>query len=194
LIKHKVQPTADEITALHGGATTGNVFFSGKVGMQVFYSSTDRLPFRWGLATLPYSGPAGSKNTSGRFFCHGLHMGQVKEKDAVWEVFKWLTKPENGGRFVVTAGHATSPIVNGGSDAAQKTYQERAGVDARAYVLMAQSVRVEGHGVYKYATSGQVLTTIGEFYKQMRDGKMSVDEYADRAAGIMNQQLVPPKR
>jgi ABC-type glycerol-3-phosphate transport system substrate-binding protein len=164
------------------------------VGMQVFFSSTDRLPFRWGLATLPYSGPAGSKNASGRFFCHGLHMGPVKEQDAAWEVLKWLAKPENGGRFVVTAGHATSPIITGGSDAAQKAYLERAGVDARAYVLMAQSVRAEGYGIYKYPAAGQVIGAIGPLYTQMRDGKMSVDEFAGRAAGIMNQQLLPPKR
>lgn len=163
--------------------------------MQVFYSSIDRLPFRWGLATLPYSGPAGTKNISGRFFCHALHMGQVKEKEAAWEVFKWLAKPENGGRFVVTAGHATSPIVKGGSDAAQKAYLDRSGVDAKAYVLMAHNqVRAEGWGMWRYATANQVISEISKHYREMRAGNMSVDEYAERAARIVNEQLVPKKR
>ncbi|MGH2371274.1 MAG: hypothetical protein ACRDI2_24120, partial [Chloroflexota bacterium] len=162
-----------------------------KVGLQVFYSQTDRLPFRWGLATLPYSGPAGSKNVSGRIFCHALHMGQVKEKEPVWEVFKWLTKPENGGRFVITAGHATSPIVKGGSDVAQKAYQERSGVDARAYVLVSHQAKIAGWGMEKYANWPRVSTDLTAQYKDFRAGKMSVGEYTERAAQIVTQQLVP---
>jgi ABC-type glycerol-3-phosphate transport system substrate-binding protein len=190
-VKHHVQPTKDEAAALRGTAS-GNIFLSGKVGMEIFSSLVDRLSFRWGLATLPYSGPPGTKNIAGRFYCHGLHMGQVKEKDAVWEVFKWLSRPENGGRFVVTAGHAVSPLVKGGSDIAQKAYLERSGVDARAYVLMAYNQEhPEGWGMWRYATANDVLNEIQRLYLDMRGGAMSVDEYADRAATLVNDRLVP---
>jgi multiple sugar transport system substrate-binding protein len=193
LAKYHVQPSGDEVAAIRG-ATTGNLFVSGKVGMQVFYSQQDRLPFRWGLATLPYSGPAGSKNVAGRFFCHGLHMGQVKEKDAVWEVFKWLSLPENGGRFVITAGHATSPIVKGGSDVAQKAYVERSGVDPKAYLLVAQTVKPAGWGIDKYPAWTNVANQLKPMYTDFRAGKMAVGEFADRAHKLISDQLVPTKR
>jgi len=189
-LKHRVQPTAEEANALRGGASSGNVFLTGKVGMQVFYTQTDRLPFRWGLATLPYSGPAGSKNISGRAFAHALHMGQVKEKEAVWEVLKWLTRPENGGRFVVTAGHATSPIVKGGSDIAQQAYKDRAGVDARAWVLMAQQVKAEAWGMFKYPNWTQVEAELRAPFADLRAGKIPVDEYAERAAKLIDERLI----
>ncbi|MBI3972103.1 MAG: extracellular solute-binding protein, partial [Chloroflexi bacterium] len=193
LVKHHVQPMSDEAAALRGGMS-GNLFLTGKVGMQVFYSQTDRLPFRWGLATLPYSGPPGSKNISGRIFAHALHMGQVKEKEAVWEVFKWLTKPENGGRFVITAGHATSPIIKGGSDIAQKAHLDRTGVDARAYVQVAQHAKIAGWGMEKYANWPKVDQELRTPYTDFRAGKMSVGEYTERAARIVNEQLLPKTR
>jgi multiple sugar transport system substrate-binding protein len=189
LTKYHVQPTADE-TAILRGNVSGNLFLTGKVGMQVFYSQSDKLPFRWGLATLPYSGPANTKNISGRIYCHGLHMGQVKERDAVWEVFKWLSLPENGGRFVITAGHATSPILKGGSDVAQKEYMNRAGIDARAYVVQAQQTKAAGWGMEKYANYANVAAQLKTMYNDFRAGKMGVGDYSEAAAKLVNEQLV----
>jgi ABC-type glycerol-3-phosphate transport system substrate-binding protein len=121
-------------------------------------------------------------------------MGQVKEKDAVWEVLKWLTRPENGGRFVVTAGHATSPILKGGSDIAQQAYKDRAGVDARAWVLMAQQVKAEGWGMEKYAGWANVAKELTIQYNDFRAARMPVGEYTERAAKIVADQLLPAKR
>jgi multiple sugar transport system substrate-binding protein len=194
LTRHRVSPTTEEAAALRG-TMTGNLFLTGKVGMQVFYSQVDRLPFRWGLATLPYSGPAGTKNISGRAYCHALHMGQIKERDAAWEVLKWLTRAENGGRFVVAAGHATSPIVKGGSDIAQQAYKDRTGVDARAYVLMAYNqVKPEAWGMFKYPNWAKVDAPLQELHRDMRAQKLGIDAFAEQASRLLNEQLPPPKR
>lgn len=48
--------------------------------------------------------------------------------------------------------------------------------------------------MWRYATANQVISEISKHYREMRAGNMSVDEYAERAARIVNEQLVPKKR
>jgi hypothetical protein len=63
-----------------------------KIGMQVLLVTQTAVPFKWDVATLPYSGPAGSKNISARINNHALIMGKgtEAEREATWQVYRWL--------------------------------------------------------------------------------------------------------
>jgi ABC-type glycerol-3-phosphate transport system substrate-binding protein len=142
--KFRVVPVGDEGARLLGGQR-GAVFLSGKIGMQgVGPFLIDKPPFRWGLATLPYSGSG--RNISGRQWAHGIFMGAVPapRQEAVWQVLKWLLKPEHAGRYVVMNGHAVSALAQGGSEYPQQAYLQRSGADAKAYLLSAQRSRASG--------------------------------------------------
>src|SRR5919197_345268 len=96
----RVQPTDQEAAQLTGGQSV-DVFSTGKIAMQVVSDVPTPLPFKWALAALPYSGPPGSKNVSGRTQTHALLMGPTKtaQREAAWQVLRWLQRPENAGRF-----------------------------------------------------------------------------------------------
>ena len=176
---HRVQPEGEEIAQLKG--QTGDVFFSGKVGMQVVFAQTP-LPFKWAMASLPYSGTAGTKNVSGRINTHGLQMGKarVEEQEGAWEVYRWLMKPENGGRFPLSAGHVVSPLkAPAASEISQKRYREKVGIDPKVFLLQAQTTRPYGWGMGKYANFARLRNEIDERYqKEFLADKLGLRDYA----------------
>jgi multiple sugar transport system substrate-binding protein len=187
--KQRVAPTADQATALRGSAP--NVLYTGKVAMnQIGPFNPPKLEFKWGIAALPYSGSG--KNQSARIWPHALHMGKVANPDAPWEVLKWLTKPENGGRFPLTAGHAVSPLVKGGSDIAQRTYLQTHGVDAKAFALQAQNTKPSGNGLLKYKTWPDIDKELTPLYTQVQNNQLSVGEYARRATEVIDRLAGAP--
>jgi ABC-type glycerol-3-phosphate transport system substrate-binding protein len=187
--KHRVEPTADESKALLG-TQSGPVFISGKVGMQgVGPLLIDKPPFRWGLATLPYSGTG--KNISGRQWAHGIFVGSVPTTrvDAIWQVLRWLGKPEYAGRYVVQNGHAVSALATGGSDYPQQAYLQRSGADAKAYLLSAQRSHASGWGLLNYANYNDVDREHQPLWADLLATKMSVGEYAGKAADLWNRGM-----
>lgn len=194
LHKHHVIPTAEQAAAIRGGFT-GSIFLTGKIGMAIvgpFIVRREDVAFRWGLATLPYTpSSTNPSNMSGRMWPHGLHVGKSKDPDAVWELFRWLLKPENGGLFPLTAGHAVSPIMKGGSDLAQQQFRERTGIDARAYVLQAQASYPSGAGMLKYAKWDEVNREVTPFWNDFQADRISVNEFTERATRIIEERLIP---
>jgi multiple sugar transport system substrate-binding protein len=190
--KHRVQPDAQEAAALRG--SLGNIFLSGKIGMQVILTifPKEQATFRWGLATLPFSGPG--RNSSARMWGSGLHVGRSPRADSAWEVLKWLTKTENGGRFPLTAGHAVSPLVKGGSDLAQKLRQEQSGVDPKAWLVQAQYSPLSASGMLKYANWPKAAEELDPKYsKEFKAQKIGVTEYARAATETIDRLLAPKK-
>lgn len=187
--KFRVVPTADEGAAILAGQR-GAVFLSGKVAMQgVGPFLIDKPPFRWTLATVPYSGQG--RNISGRQWAHGIFMGAIPSarQDAVWQVLKWLLKPEYAGRYVVMNGHAVSALAKGGSDLPQQAYQERSGADAKAYLLMAQHSRASGWGLLNYASYNDVALEHQPLWADLVNTRISVGEYGQRAADLWNRGM-----
>ncbi|MGH2351752.1 MAG: hypothetical protein ACRDI2_16390 [Chloroflexota bacterium] len=187
--KHRVVPTADESRAFLGGQS-GPVCFGGKIGMQgVGPLLVDRPPFRWGLATLPYSGAG--RNISGRQWAHGIFVGSIptQRQEAVWQVLRWLGKPEHAGRYVVQNGHAVSALAQGGSDFTQQAYQQRSGADAQAYLLSTQRSRASGWGLLNYASHNDVAREHQPLWDDLVAARISVGEYAQRAAELWNRGM-----
>jgi multiple sugar transport system substrate-binding protein len=189
--KQRVIPASDETATLMAGRS-GQVFLSGKVGMQLMGPFlTDRLPFRWGLATLPYSGSG--RNVSGRMWAHGWFMGPTPtaRREATWEVFKWLIAvPDRSGRYVASQGHAVSPLLKGNSESSLKVYQERAGIDPRAYFLQAQHSRASGWGMLNYPNYLDVNREHDKLWAELVASRIGVGEYTRRAAELWDTNLV----
>ncbi|HEX2033320.1 MAG TPA: extracellular solute-binding protein [Chloroflexota bacterium] len=186
--KLHVQPSAEEAAAIRGGSTA-NIFLSGKIGMQVILTifPREQAAFRWGLATLPSTGPG--RNMSARMWPSGLHIGRSPRAEQAWEVLKWLTRPENGGRFPLTAGHAASPLVKGGSDLAQKLRQEQSGVDPKAWVLQSQYSPLSASGMLKYASWPKVAEEIDPKYKAFRAQQLAVGDFARQASEAIDRLM-----
>lgn len=188
--KYKVQPNADQAKALR--TTFTDPFLSGKVGMNVVYSISwkpEQIHMKWALATIPYSGTG--NNISGRMYPHGLHMEAASpNKDKVWTIFQWLTVPANGGRYPLIAGHFVSPILNGGSDLAQKAAQTRLGVDPHAFVLEAPTLLPSGTGILKYATWPAILKQLTPMYAAVQAGTQTPDDYGRQAAKLVNDGIL----
>ena len=189
---HRVQPSDQEATEIRAGST-GDVFLTGKIGMQVLLVTQKAVPFGWDVATLPYSGPAGSKNISARINNHALIMGKGTdaEKEATWQVYRWLLKPENAGRFPRTAGHIVSPLKNQTASAeSQRRYKEELGIDPKAYLLQAQGSIAQSGGMSKYAKWSSIVDNpLDARYKDLMADKLSVREYATWAAKFINDNL-----
>ncbi len=182
--KQRVAPSGAQATALRGSAA--NVMYTGKIAMnQVGPFNPPKLDFKWGIAALPYSGSG--KNQSARIWPHGLHVVKGKTADAAWEVLKWLSKPENGGRFPLTAGHAVSPLLKGGSDIAQKTYQQTHGVDPKAFALQAINTKPAGNGLLRYKVWPDISKELLPQYTQVQNNEMSVGEFAKRATEVIDR-------
>ena len=182
--KHRVVPTADESAALLGGQRVP-VFLSGKIAMQgvgPFLVDKPPVPLDAGNGALLGAG----RNISGRQWAHGIFMGAIPaaRQDAVWQVLKWLLKPEYAGRYVVMNGHAVSALAKGGSDLPQQAYQERSGADAKAYLLMAQQSRASGWGLLNYASYNDIDREHQPLWADLIGTKISAGEYAQRAADL----------
>jgi multiple sugar transport system substrate-binding protein len=187
--KYRVVPTADEAANLMGGQS-GPSFISGRIAMVLVGPFLINKPsFRWGLATLPYSGQG--RNIAGRQWSHGIFMGAVPppRQEAVWSVFKWLLKPENAGRYVVMNGHAVSALVKGGSDFPQQYYQQQSGADAKAYLLSAQRSRASGWGMLNHANYNDVDREHQPLWADLVAGKIAAGDYAQRAAELWTRGL-----
>src|SRR5205823_10963005 len=69
----------------------------------------------------------------------------LADREAAWQVLRWLQRPENAGRFPLTAGHVVSPLKNpAASDLAQKQYRDQFRIDPKAFLLQAQNARPAG--------------------------------------------------
>lgn len=187
--KFRVVPTAEEGANLLG-TLRGPLFISGKIGMQgVGPFLIDKPPFRWGLATLPYSGTG--RNIAGRQWAHGLFMGKVStaQQNGVWEVYKWLLKPENAGRYVVMNGHAVSALAKGGSDIPQQAYKDRSGADVKAYTLSAQYSKASGWGLLNYASYNDIDREHQPLWADLIGNKIPPGDYAQRAAALWDRGM-----
>ena len=186
--KQRVAPSAAQATAMRG--SVANVLFTGKIGMsQVGPFNPPKLDFKWGIAALPYSGSG--KNQSARIWPHGLHIAKGKTTDAAWELLKWMAKPENGGRFPGTAGHAVSPLLKGGSDIAQRAYQQQHGVDPKAFALQATNTKPAGNGLLRYKVWPDISRELLPQYTQVQNNEMAVGEYAKRATDVIDRLAGP---
>lgn len=190
--KHGIQPTTDQLNAVRS-APNQNAFLTGRVGMQVACAvfPRDQMNFKWGVAALPYSGPSGSKNISGRMYPHGLHMsGASKNKDAIWAFFRWLSRPENAGRYPEVANHSVSPI-KGGSDAIQKLRREQYGVDVSVFLKNADGQIASGQGMLKYPNWKLVTDDLNKRYTdEFKANKMGVGEWVKLATETIDRVLV----
>ncbi|HET7768195.1 MAG TPA: extracellular solute-binding protein [Chloroflexota bacterium] len=188
--KQRAAPSAAQATALRGSAA--NVLYTGKVAMNhIGPFNPPKLDFKWGVAALPYSGTG--KNQSARIWPHGLHIVKGKTTDAAWELLKWLSKPENGGRFPGTAGHAVSPLLKGGSDIAQRAYLQQHGVDAKAFALQAINTKPAGNGLLRYKVWPDISRELAPLYAQVQNNEMAVGEYAKRSTEVIDRLAGPGK-
>ncbi len=187
--KHRVSPNADEREAAMGGQS-GNVFMSGKVAMQLTCTSFRDAPFTWALGTMPYSGEGPSQ--SGRTWTHPLQMADdgPDNNDLAWELFKWLLRPENGGRFPPSAGHVVSPLLNDdASSLAQAGYLDALGVDPRAFLLHSRTTKPAGWGLWTFTEYGDISGDLNGQYREFIAGNLTAAEYARWAADLINETL-----
>ena len=187
--KHRVTPNADERAAAMGGQS-GNVFMSGKVAMQLTCTSFRDAPFTWALGTMPYSGEGPSQ--SGRTWTHPLQMADdgPENNDLAWELFKWLLRPENGGRFPPSAGHVVSPLLNDeASSLAQAGYLNELGVDPRAFLLHSRTTKPAGWGLWTFTEYGDISGDLNGQYREFLAGNLTAAEYARWAADLINETL-----
>ncbi len=193
--KQAIWPTGDQLNSIRSNPSQP-AHLTGKVAMNVVCTvpPKDQISFKWGMAALPYSGPAGSKNISGRMYPHGLHMGGAsKAKDAVWQFFRWLMKPENASRYPEIAGHSVSPI-KGGSDAIQKLRRDQYGVDLKVLVLNAEGQIVSGQGMLKYPGWNAVTDQLNKKYTdELKQQKIGVSEWVRTATDVIDRLLIPKK-
>jgi ABC-type glycerol-3-phosphate transport system substrate-binding protein len=193
--KQAVWPTADELNSIRT-ISGQNAFTTGKVAMQVGCAvfPKEQLTFKWGLAALPYTGPAGSKNISGRMYPHALHMDTLsKAKDEVWAFFRWLMKPENASRYPEVATHSVSPIKNG-SDAIQKLRKDQFGVDFKVLLALAEGQIVSGQGMLKYPGWNDVTADLNTKYTgDLKGNKIGVSEWVKTATETIDRKLLAKK-
>jgi len=187
--KYNVQPNSDQAKQIK--ANLPDIFVSGKIGMSVVYSinwQPSQIPFHWALATIPYSGTG--NNISARMYPSGLHMdASSPHKDVVWQLFQWLTIPANGGRYPLVAGHSVSPLLNGGSDLAQKTRQEQWGIDPKAFLLESYTELPSGTGILKYANWPNIAKQLTQPYADVQALKTSPEDYGRSAAQLVNANI-----
>jgi hypothetical protein len=185
--KWHIQPTSAEKSPI--APPSGPFFFNGKTGMDVVYTvPPSNVPFKWAFATLPSS--AKGKNVSGRLGLHSLHMAQGgTHKDVVWQVFKWFRNKEHAGAFPMTWGSPVSPLLDGGSDAAQAEYQRRYGVDPKAFLQTALAAKRSGWGLQSLVKFADYDPQIQALYDAMFAQKIGVSEYGQQANQILNQAI-----
>jgi len=190
--KWRVQPDPDRAKELSGPQNVP-LFLTGKVAMHAVGGEIlgQTINFKWALATIPYSGTG--KNMSGRHWSQGLHLDAgTKVKDAAWQVYRWLMVPANNVEYTIPFGQPVTAL-KPAQETLQKRWTQESGVDGRAYALSASVTRPSTGGLNRYGTWTNVQAQIAPLYADMRDGKLSVNEYADRATAIVDRDLVPKK-
>jgi len=188
-----IWPTAAELEQIRQ-APTQAPHVTGKVAMNVVCAlpPKDQMPMKWGMAALPYSGTG--KNISGRMYPHALHMSAAgKNKDAVWQLYRWLIRPENSSRYPEVAGHSVSPV-KGGSDAIQKLRKGQYGVDLSVLLKNAETQIVSGQGMLKYAGWKAVADEIGKRHTdEFKQNKLSVGDWVKLATEAFDRLLATKK-
>jgi ABC-type glycerol-3-phosphate transport system substrate-binding protein len=184
IYRYRVVPTAAESRDLAGGAASP--FVAGKAAMM--YTCCPHglkdVPFRWGMATLPYSGPAGSKNMSGRIHPHALHVARsipADEADAVWTLFKWyMAKPEQGGLMPPANSHIAAPYRDPRySDIALQEFEQlTGGVSGRAPLLTAQNAPQSSGDMSKYDDYNEIVNRVTEPWRQVDANELAVRDFA----------------
>jgi ABC-type glycerol-3-phosphate transport system substrate-binding protein len=180
--KYQVQPTAAQKTAI---GAKGDVFTSGKIGLQVVYGYIPKLTFRWGIAALPHSG---SENMSGRQNAAALQLLQAPQADQTWTLFHWLMQPENAARFPLSAKYAVSPV-NGASTQAMEAFKSQVGVDPVAYANMAQHAHFESNGMYRYPGWSKCSAWFAKNFPLFQSGQLSASDYGKAATDYINANL-----
>ena len=181
--KYHVQPTSDQVKAI---GAKGDVFTSGKIGMQVIYGYVPKLNFTWAIAPLPHTS---SKNTAGRAYPQTLQATKTPVSDQTWTLFKWLTVPANAARFPLTAHYAVSPVT-GASGLAVQAYKDQVGVDPAAFQAMADRSGFEAGGMYRYPGWITVNKWMDDNFKNFDTGKQSATDYGKAVTDFINANLM----
>jgi len=180
--KYKVQPDSAQVKSI---GAKGDIFTSGKIGMQVIYGYVLKQNFKWGLVALPHTAP---ENISGRGYTQPLMATTSPHSVQTWTLLKWTLQPANAGRFPMTANYAISPVL-GASDLAKKAFADKVGVDPTAYELMAQHSHVSAWGMLKYKNFNNVSTGLGKLFTPFDQGTQSVADYSKAATAFINANL-----
>jgi ABC-type glycerol-3-phosphate transport system substrate-binding protein len=180
--RYMVQPNAQQVTAI---GAKGDVFTSGKIGMQVIYGYVLKLNFKWGLAALPHSSP---QNVAGRQFAQPLFAVKTAHADQTWSLLQWLMVPANAARFPLSGHYAVSPV-NGASDLAIQTYKDQVGVDPQAFLQMSSHSHVAGWGMFKYPGWDKINTWLKDNLPAFDQGKQSAADYGKAASAYIDANI-----
>jgi hypothetical protein len=130
---------------------------------------------------------------SGRHWSQGLHLDAgTTVKEAAWRVYRWLMEPANNVEYTAPFGQPVTAL-KAAQEALQKRWTQETGVDGRAYALSASVTQPSTGGLNRYGTWTAVQAQLVPLYTDMRNGKISVQEYADKATAIVDRDLVPQK-
>jgi ABC-type glycerol-3-phosphate transport system substrate-binding protein len=186
--RYHVAPTADELAPLRATPSQDS-FLTGKIAYKGIFNLAEKPPFRWGLAAMPYTASSGEpKNIAGRIDVHALFVdGASKNKDQAWEVLKYWMRPDTDQKYVLSDGHVVAPIVKSGSAATLKDFQDRMGVDPKAFLQMGQRTRLPGWGYYLLKNWGAARTEIDTLFTEAKAGRMAVPEFVQKAQDLSLQ-------
>jgi ABC-type glycerol-3-phosphate transport system substrate-binding protein len=178
--KYAAQPTTTEMRQLTG--THEELLKSGRIGFQTI-SNGIKPDFRWGLASLPYSGPG--SNVSGRLGLSSIYMGPGKQLDATWRFVSWFSRPDPGSRFVWMLGQAVSPLLDDkASDLPMKAWRESYGADPKALLLQARHSKIARWGLSRIRNWDAADKDIQASYARFRAGEISTDQLVQDATRI----------
>jgi hypothetical protein len=107
----------------------------------------------------------------------------------VWQVFKWFRAKENAGAFPMTWGSPVSPLLEGGSDIAQAEYQQRFGVDPKAFLQTALAAKRSGWGLQSLVKFADLDPQIQALYNDLFAQKIGVGEYGKQTVPLINQMI-----
>ena len=82
-----------------------------------------------------------------------------------------------------------SPLLDGGSDAAQAEYQRRYSVDPKAFLQTALSARRSGWGLQSLVKFADYDPQIQALYNDMFAQKIAVSDYGRQANQLLNQAI-----
>jgi ABC-type glycerol-3-phosphate transport system substrate-binding protein len=190
--KWRVQPDAERARELSGPQNVP-LFLTGKVAMHAVGGEVigQTVPFKWALGSIPYSGPG--KNQSGRHWSQGLHLDAgSKAREGAWRVYRWLMEPANNVEYTIPFGQPVTAL-KAAQESLQRRWTQETGVDGKAYALTASVSLPSGGGMLKYGTWTKVLDQLTPLFTDMKEGRLTVKDYADRATAIIDRDLVPQK-
>jgi len=181
--RYKVQPDANQKKSI---GAKGDIFMSGKIGMQVIYGYIPKLTFRWAIVPLPH---ASGKNISGRQYAQALQATKTPLSEQTWTLLKWLSVPAHAARFPLTAHYAVSPVI-GASDLAISTYKEQIGVDPTAFAQMTE--RSDPQVQERYPGWNKVQDWLGKNFPLFDQGKLTAADYGKAVTDYIDANLLQP--